>query len=70
MRISRWGDVYRSRFGRTVTEADNQLFTHLTMNTNPLHFDEEYARNTRWGKDPGEQHVYARTGGWHECART
>ena len=44
------GDVYRSRFGRTVTEADNQLFTHLTMNTNPLHFDEEYARNTRWGK--------------------
>ena len=43
-------EVYRSRFGRTVTEADNQLFTHLTMNTNPLHFDEEYARRTRWGK--------------------
>ena len=44
------GEVYRSRFGRTVTAADNQLFTHLTMNTNPLHFDEEYARRTRWGK--------------------
>ena len=44
------GDVYRSRFGRTVTQSDNQLFTHLTMNTNPLHFDEEYARRTRWGK--------------------
>lgn len=44
------GEVYRSRFGRTVTGADNQLFTHLTMNTNPLHFDEEYARRTRWGK--------------------
>ena len=44
------GEVYRSRFGRTVTEADNQLFTHLTLNTNPLHFDEEYARRTRWGK--------------------
>ena len=44
------GEVYRSRFGRTVTTADNQLFTHLTLNTNPLHFDEEYARRTRWGK--------------------
>ena len=44
------GEVYRSRFGRTVTAADNQLFTHLTLNTNPLHFDEEYARRTRWGK--------------------
>lgn len=44
------GEVYRSRFGRTVTEADNQLFTHLTLNTNPLHFDEAYARSTRWGK--------------------
>ena len=44
------GDVYRSRFGRTVTEADNQLFTHLTLNTNPLHFDEAYARGTRWGR--------------------
>ncbi len=44
------GEIYRSRFGRTVTTADNQLFTHLTLNTNPLHFDEEYARRTRWGK--------------------
>ena len=42
------GDVYRSRFGRTVPEADNQLFTHLTLNTNPLHFDAEYTRHTRW----------------------
>ncbi len=33
------GEVYRSRFGRTVTELDNSMFTHLTMNTNPLHFD-------------------------------
>ena len=44
------GDVYRSRFGRTVTEADNLLFTHLTLNSNPLHFDERYAGQTRWGR--------------------
>ena len=42
------GDVYRSRFGHTVTEADNSLFCLLTHNTNPLHFDREYARNTKW----------------------
>lgn len=44
------GDVYRYRFGRTVTEADNQLFTHLTMNTNPLHYDAEYCAGTKWGR--------------------
>jgi acyl dehydratase len=44
------GDVYRSRFGRTVTEADNLLFTHVTLNTNPLHFDARYAGETRWGR--------------------
>jgi itaconyl-CoA hydratase len=44
------GDVYRSRFGRTVTETDNLLFTALTMNTNQLHFSSAYAERTRWGK--------------------
>jgi itaconyl-CoA hydratase len=44
------GDVYRSRFGRTVTETDNLLFTALTMNTNQLHFNAAYAERTRWGK--------------------
>ena len=42
------GDVYRSRFGRTVLEADNVWFTLLTMNTNPIHFDAEYAAETPW----------------------
>jgi itaconyl-CoA hydratase len=44
------GDVYRSRFGRTVTETDNLLFTALTMNTNQLHFSSAYAAKTRWKK--------------------
>ncbi|HEY2373119.1 MAG TPA: MaoC family dehydratase [Gaiellaceae bacterium] len=42
------GAVYRSRFGRTVLEADNVWFTLLTMNTNPIHFDAVYAAETEW----------------------
>jgi len=32
------GAVYRSRFGRTVLEADNMWLTLLTMNDIPLHW--------------------------------
>jgi itaconyl-CoA hydratase len=44
------GDVFRSRFGRTVTEYDNLLFTCLTMNTNSIHFDAPYAQRTQFGQ--------------------
>ncbi|MEA2333298.1 MAG: itaconyl-CoA hydratase [Thermoleophilaceae bacterium] len=44
------GDLFRSRLGRTVTETDNVWFTCLTMNTNQMHFNDEYARRTRFGK--------------------
>lgn len=44
------GDVYRHRLGRTVTETDNTLFTMLTLNTNPIHFDENLAAKTPFGK--------------------
>ena len=44
------GDVYEHRPGRTVTQQDNAWFTLLTMNTHPLHFDEEYAKGTEFGK--------------------
>src|SRR5579862_8142602 len=42
------GAVYRSRFGRTVLEADAVLHAMQTMNTNPIHFDAEYAATTEW----------------------
>jgi acyl dehydratase len=35
---------------RTVTEADNVLFSGLTMNTQPLHMDEEFAKQSQFGK--------------------
>src|SRR6201994_2988599 len=44
------GDVYQSRLGRTVTETDNIWFTCLTMNTNQVHFNNEFAAKTRFGK--------------------
>jgi itaconyl-CoA hydratase len=44
------GAVYRSRFGRTVLEADNVWFTLLTLNTNPIHFDAHYAAQSEWGQ--------------------
>ena len=43
-------DVYRCPFGRTVIEADNVWFTLLTMNTNQIHFNTEYAKRTEFGK--------------------
>lgn len=46
----RVGDVYRSRIGRTVSEADNTQFTLLTNNTNQIHFNEHYARTTEFGR--------------------
>jgi acyl dehydratase len=44
------GDVYRSRLGRTVTETENTWFTALTMNTNQVHFNAEYARHTEFDR--------------------
>ena len=46
----RVGDIYRSRLGRTVSEADNTWFTLLTMNTNQMHFNREFAERTEFGK--------------------
>jgi acyl dehydratase len=44
------GAVYRHRPGRTVTEADNVLFTTLTMNTQGLHLDAAYSAGQPFGQ--------------------
>lgn len=44
------GDVYEHPLGRTILATDNTWFTLLTMNTNPIHFDENYASKTEFGK--------------------
>ena len=40
------GQRFQHPRGRTITELDNVLFSSLTMNTHPLHIEEEFARNT------------------------
>ena len=44
------GDIYEHRPARTITQTDNAWFTLLTMNTHPLHFDEEYGSKTEFGE--------------------
>ncbi|MDE0419295.1 MAG: MaoC family dehydratase [Gammaproteobacteria bacterium] len=45
------GDIYEHRPGKTVTEYENHLFTLLTLNTHPLHFDAEYGKATEFGRN-------------------
>lgn len=44
------GDVYEHALGKTITATDNQWFTHVTLNTNPIHFDAHYASQTEFGR--------------------
>lgn len=44
------GDVFQSRLGRTITDTDNVWFTCLTLNTNQVHFNHEFAAGTEFGK--------------------
>ena len=44
------GHVYVHRPFRTVTEADNVLFTTMTMNSQSLHLDAIHAAGTEFGK--------------------
>jgi len=38
------GDQFAHSLGRTITEMDNVLFSSLTLNTQPLHINEDFAR--------------------------
>ena len=40
------GTVIDHAVTRTITEADNTLFSVLTMNAQPLHLDESFAETT------------------------
>jgi acyl dehydratase len=44
------GKVFEHPISRTVTEMDNVLFSTLTMNPQPLHLDEEFAKQTEFGR--------------------
>ncbi len=44
------GDRFRHALGRTITETDNVLFCAITMNTQPLHLNEDFAAKTEFGR--------------------
>lgn len=44
------GMVIKHELGRTLTETDNVLFCSLTMNTQPLHINEDFASKTQFGR--------------------
>ena len=44
------GDHFQHDRGRTITEMDNVLFSALTMNTQPLHVNEDFAAKTQFGQ--------------------
>ncbi|HEY7446952.1 MAG TPA: MaoC family dehydratase [Vicinamibacterales bacterium] len=42
--------VFEHPWSRTVTEADNVLFSTMTMNPQPLHLDAEFSAATEFGQ--------------------
>lgn len=44
------GQIFEHPLRRTITEADNVLFSALTHNPAPLHLDAEYMKNTEFGE--------------------
>ena len=44
------GRVFEHEWTRTVTEADNVLFSSMTMNVQPLHIDRHAAAQTEFGQ--------------------
>lgn len=44
------GQHFRHAQGRTITEADNTFFCVLTMNSQPLHLNADYAAKTEFGQ--------------------
>jgi acyl dehydratase len=44
------GEVIKHWPGRTIRDFDDTWFTLMTMNTNPIHFDDHYASQSQHGR--------------------
>lgn len=44
------GMKIKHSLGRTITEMDNVLFCSLTLNTQPLHINEDFASRSQFGQ--------------------
>lgn len=45
------GDVIKHWPGRTITDADDTIFSLLALNQHPLHIDSHYASQTQFGQN-------------------
>lgn len=43
------GQTFKHATTRTITEMDNVMFSSLTMNPQPMHIDEEFAKKSIYG---------------------
>ena len=44
------GQTFSHELSRTVSEADNTMFSLMSMNPQPLHIDAHFAAGTQWGE--------------------
>ena len=45
------GEIIEHGLRRTVTQADNMLFSNMTLNPQPLHIDRDFCeKETQWGQ--------------------
>jgi acyl dehydratase len=44
------GEVIKHWPGRTIRDFDDTWFTLMTMNTNPIHFDDHFASQSQHGR--------------------
>lgn len=44
------GQEFAHTLRRSVTEADNMLFSNMTLNPQPLHIDFDFAAKSEWGR--------------------
>lgn len=42
--------IYAHKFGRTVNDTDNAWFSLVTLGVNQIHFNDDYAKMTPFGK--------------------
>lgn len=40
------GQVFEHHWGRTISPGENKTFSSITMNFNPVYFNDDYAKNT------------------------
>ncbi len=48
--MQEWNEGDSASISKQITETDVQTFSSISLDTNPVHLDADYARQTRFGK--------------------